>query len=82
MGLGATPSIIYAAICHLRQEEQRNPPSQIWYRKWLKKNPTLHTIKSKPIAHARVATHNEENLKAIFVEYLNTLTKYGIKCTK
>ena len=82
MGLGATPSIFYAAICHLRQQEQHNPPSQIWFRKWLKKNPTLHTIKSKPIAYARVATHSEEDLKAFFLEYQNTLTKYGIKRAK
>ena len=67
MGLGTTPSIIYAAICHLRQQEQRNPPSQIWFRNWLEKNPTLHTIKSKSIAHARVATHSEEDLKAFFL---------------
>ena len=82
MGLGATPSIIYAAIHHLSQQEQLNPPSQIWSRKWLKKNPTLYTIKSKPIAHARVATHSEEDLKAFFVEYQNTLTIYGIKRAK
>ena len=31
-GLGATPSIIYAAICYLRQQEKRNPPSLVWFR--------------------------------------------------
>jgi len=31
-GLEATPSIIYAAICHLRKQEQRNPPSLVWFR--------------------------------------------------
>ena len=82
MGLGATPSIIFAAICHLRQQEQLNPPSQIWFRKWLKKNPALHTIKTKPIAHARVATHSEEDLKRFFDDYQNTLAKYGIKRAK
>ena len=78
-GLGATFSIIYAAICHLRQQEKQNPPSLVWFRQWLKKNPTLHTIKTKPIAHVRLTIHSEADLKAFFIEYQNTLTKYGIR---
>jgi len=74
-GLGATPSIIYAAICHLRQQEQRNSPSLIWFQQWLKRNPTLHTIKTKPIANVRLTTHSEEDLKTFFVDYQNTLSK-------
>lgn len=81
-GLGATPSIIYAAICHLRQQEQRNPPSLVWFQQWLKRNPTLHTIKTKPIANVRLTTHSEEDLKTCFVEYQNTLSKYGIRHAK
>ena len=72
MGLGATPSIIYATICHLKQQEKKNPPSQVWFRQWLKKNPDLHTIMSKPIAPVRVTTHSEEDLKT-FLEYQDTL---------
>ena len=82
IGLGATPSVIYAAICQLRQQEKHNPPSHVWFRNWLKKNLSLHTFKTKPIVHVRVTTHTEEGLKAFFVEYQNTLTKYGIKRAK
>jgi len=48
----------------------------------LKKNLTLHTIKTKPIAHVRLTTHSEADLKAFFIEYQNTLTKYGIQRAK
>ena len=82
MGLGATPSIIYAAICHLRQQEKRNPPSLTWFRQWLKKNPSLHTIKTKPIAQVRITSHTEDDLNNFFLEYQNTLSKYGIKRAK
>ena len=82
VGLGATPSIIYAAICYLRQQEKRNPPSRSWFQKLLKRNPSLHTIETKPIAQVRIATHSEEDLKNFFVEYQNTLAKYGINRAK
>lgn len=82
MGLGATPSVIYAAICYLRQQEKLNPPSLVWFRQWLKKHSSLHTIKTKPIAHVRLTTHSEEDLKTFFVEYQNALSKYGIRRAK
>jgi len=41
MGLGATPSILYAAICHLHQQENCNPLSLRWFQLWFKKNPEL-----------------------------------------
>jgi len=52
MGIAATPAIILAAISHLRKAEQLDPPSRVWFQQWLKKNPSLHTIKTKPIARA------------------------------
>jgi len=67
MGLGATLLLIYAAICYLGQQEKLNPPSLVWSRQWLKKHSTLHTIKTKPIAHVRLTTHSEEDLKTFFV---------------
>jgi len=82
MGLGATPSILYAAICHLRQQENRNPPSLRWFQPWLKKNPVLHSIKTKPITQVHVRTHSEEDLKSFFLDYQNTLSKYGIQQAK
>ncbi|RPA96088.1 hypothetical protein L873DRAFT_1791846 [Choiromyces venosus 120613-1] len=82
MGLGTTPSILYATICHLHQQEKKNPPSLRWFQLWIKKNPHLHSIKIKPIAQARITTHSEEDVKDFFVEYQNTLLKYGIKRAK
>jgi len=82
MGLGATPSIQYAAICYLRQPENRNPPLLPWFQLWLKKNTELHSIKTKPIAQVRVRTHSEEDLKNFFLDYQNTLVKYGIQQAK
>jgi len=82
MGLGATPSIIYAAICHLHQQENRNPPSRRWFQEWIKNNPHLHSIKTKPIAHVRIRTHTEEDLKSFFLDYQNNLAKYGIQRAK
>jgi len=78
MGIAVTPSIIYAAICNLRQQEKASSPSWVWFREWLKKTPSLHTIKSKPIARARIATHTEADLKNFFTQYQSTLDKYGI----
>ncbi|RPA96322.1 hypothetical protein L873DRAFT_1845442 [Choiromyces venosus 120613-1] len=78
MGIGATPSIIYAAICHLKQQEKCSQPSISWFYKWLKKNSALHTIKTKPIAKARITTHRDEDLKTFFTNYQETLDHYGI----
>jgi len=82
MGIAATPAIIFAAISHLRKAEQLDPPSRVWFQQWLKKNPSLHTIKTKPIARARIMTHTEEDLKTFFVNYQNTLAKYNIDKAK
>ncbi|RPB04969.1 hypothetical protein L873DRAFT_1840235 [Choiromyces venosus 120613-1] len=82
MCFGATPSILYATICHLRQQEKKNPPSLRWFQLWIKKIPHLHSIKTKPIAQTRITTHSEEDVKDFFVEYQNTVSKYGIKRAK
>jgi len=82
MGIAATLAIIFAVISHPRQAGQRNPPSQVWFQQWLKKNPSLHTIKTKPIARARIMTHTEEDLKTFFVNYQNALSKYNIDKAK
>jgi len=77
MGIAATPAIIFAAISHLPQAEQQDPTSQVWFQQWLKKNPSLHIIKTKPITRARIMTHTEEDLKPFFVNYQNALSKYN-----
>ena len=82
MGLGATPSILYAAICHLRQQANRNPSSLRWFQLWLKKHPELYSIKTKPIAQVCVRTHSKEDLRNFFLDYQNTLSKYSIQQAK
>ncbi|RPA95749.1 hypothetical protein L873DRAFT_1929979 [Choiromyces venosus 120613-1] len=82
MGIGATPSIIYAAICHLKQQEKCSQPSISWFHKWLKKNSAFHTIKTKPIMRARITNHTEEDLKTFFTNYQETLDRYDIHCAR
>ncbi|RPB04655.1 hypothetical protein L873DRAFT_1666161, partial [Choiromyces venosus 120613-1] len=48
----------------------------------LKKNSALHTMKTKPIARARITTHTEEDLKIFFNNYQETLDHYGIHCAR
>ncbi|KAN0073436.1 hypothetical protein V8E54_008656, partial [Elaphomyces granulatus] len=62
MGMGATKKMVFAAICFLVVKA----PSWRWFQKWLKKTPTLHTIKTKPIARNRIDTHTEEDVKKWF----------------
>jgi hypothetical protein len=79
MGLGATKKMVYAAICFLVVHEQRKKaPSWRWFQKWLKNTPTLHTIKTKPIARNRIETHIEKDLENWFEKYRNTLDKYKV----
>ena len=82
IGMGATPSIIYAAICHLRQQQKCNRPSLRWFQLWLKNNAHLHSIKTKPIARVRVSTLSKEDLKSFVDEDQNSLVKLGIKRAK
>jgi len=82
MRIAATLAMIFAAISHLRKAEQLDHPSGVWFQQWRKKNPSLHTIKTKPIARARIMTHTEEDLKTFFVNPQNTLAKYNIDKAK
>ena len=82
MRLEATPSIIYAAISQLGQHEKLNSQSPVSFHHWLNRKSTIHTIKTIPIAHLRIITYTEDDLKTFFVLYLNTLTQYGIKRAK
>ncbi len=45
---------------------------------WLQNHKTLHTIKTKPIAHARLELHTEQDVKNWFKDYQETLTEYKI----
>ncbi|KAI1004935.1 hypothetical protein K3495_g3283 [Podosphaera aphanis] len=57
-------------------------PSSRWFCNWLKNNPDLHTIKTKPIATERLNTHTEKDYKACFKEYAQTLEQYQITSGK
>ncbi|KAH6716551.1 hypothetical protein BKA61DRAFT_307394 [Leptodontidium sp. MPI-SDFR-AT-0119] len=65
LGMGATHEMVRAAIGHLRaaQTPPLPPPSKRWFADWLKANKNLHTIKTKPIEHARLESHTEEDVK-------------------
>jgi hypothetical protein len=80
-GLGATKQMVFAAIGQLLLQSQppRKPPSWRWFQTWLKANPNLHTITTKPIARNRVDTHDEKDVEEWFDKYRATLAKYGIR---
>ena len=83
-GLGATFRQVFAAIGFLKTHESppKVPPSWTWFIKWLTKNPTLYTIRTKPIAYERVESHTEQDIKDWFKDYRQTLEKYRIKKLK
>jgi hypothetical protein len=84
-GLGATKTMLFAAICHLRQQEEppKPHPSWRWFQRWMKKHAAdLHTIKTKPIARARVETHTEETVEDWFVRLRKKLKERKIKKAK
>jgi len=64
-GLSATVRMVFVAITYLKAYESppKEPPSWSWFTKWLVKNPTLYTIKTKPITFERVESHTEQEIK-------------------
>ena len=57
-------------------------PSSSWFINWLRNNSSLYTIKTKPIAHARLNSHTEDDVKAWFQDYHDTLHEYKISKAK
>ncbi|KAH6698144.1 hypothetical protein BKA61DRAFT_583519 [Leptodontidium sp. MPI-SDFR-AT-0119] len=82
--MGATYEMVRAVIGHLRaaQTPPLPPPSKRWFADWLKANKNLHTIKTKPIKHARLESHTEEDVKKWFVELGEAIKKYKINSSK
>src|SRR6266480_588854 len=80
MGLGATKRMVFSAITFIRTHEEppKEAPSWRWFTLWLNKHPTLHTIKTKPIAHELVESHTEDEVKRWFEDYRQDTCKYGI----
>jgi hypothetical protein len=83
-GLGATKRMVFQAITFLKTHESppKEGPSWRWFAIWLHKVPTLHTIKTKPIAYERVESHTEESIKEWFEGLRETQEKYGIRKAK
>lgn len=61
------------------QFPDRPTPTRRWFQTWLKAHPKLHTIKTKLIAHARLDTHTEEDVRAWFGRLEYAVNQYKIK---
>src|SRR5258706_15532250 len=74
--------MVHSAIAHLKEAEipSKPPPSKRWYQGFLAANPTLfRTIKTKPIARARVTAYDLQTVEEWFVEYKSWCTEYEIE---
>ena len=49
MKLGTTKWMVFECIVYLRKKENEQEPSWRWFTLWLKANPGLHILKTKPI---------------------------------
>ena len=68
-GFGATKPMVYGVICALKEAEQREAPSEQWFRGWLLKNKdTIKTTRTKVIPRSRVTAQDEKDIEAWFVE--------------
>ena len=77
--IGATKDMLRNAINCLRRAKGKHKVSKSWFTTWVKPQPELHTIKSKPITRNRVAMHLLEDLRKWFDdEYTVALRETGI----
>jgi hypothetical protein len=53
-------------------------PGKSTFKRWYKNHSDLHTIKTKPIAQARLDSHTEEDVEAWFKEYREWVKKLKI----
>ncbi|RKF71406.1 putative multidrug resistance protein fnx1 [Golovinomyces cichoracearum] len=72
--------MVMSAITHLRAKMNPPPPAPTkrWFVSWLKKNPMLHTIHTKPISYARLDLHTEESVKEWFADLYKTVGEFEI----
>lgn len=78
MGLRATKQMVFSAITHLCEKDGEVAPSWSWFARWLKRNFTLHTLKTKPIEQARLELHTEKEVRDWFLGFSAALAKYKI----
>ncbi|EKD14288.1 multidrug resistance protein fnx1 [Drepanopeziza brunnea f. sp. 'multigermtubi' MB_m1] len=81
LGLGATLLMVRAGINHLRAPSL-SLVSQSWFKDWLRRNPDLYTIKTKPIERVRLESHTEEEIKKWFEELQKDMVLYNINIPK
>jgi hypothetical protein len=80
-GYGATKPMVYNAICQLLAADipLRKPPSQRWFQTWIKsQHKTFHTIKTRPIEAARVASHDILAIKEWFNEFKDVCNQLDV----
>lgn len=77
--MGATLSQVYSAAYFLhKQSGGTRQPEMDWLYRWIRRQPDLHTITTKPIDTHRVDTHTWEDVEGWFVKYQQTLDRYKI----
>ena len=78
LGLGATRSMIFTAVCKLRSPQP--PPSQSWLTKYIRNElQDFHFITTKPIAQQRTKAQDEPTITNWFNEYLKFILERSIK---
>ena len=73
--------MVFNAICQLLAAETpaRPPPSQRWFQTWIKtQHETFHTIKTRPIEAARVASHDANAIEQWFHEFKDVRNQLNI----
>ncbi|KFZ09595.1 hypothetical protein V501_05525 [Pseudogymnoascus sp. VKM F-4519 (FW-2642)] len=80
-GYGATKPMVFNAVCQLlaANNPPRKPPSQRWFQTWIKsQHETFHTIKTRPIEAARVASHDVLAIKEWFHEFKDVCNQLDV----
>ena len=83
-GLGATKSMVFAAIAHLRAAEipPKPQPTQRWFQTFLKAHPELfRKVKMKPIAINRISAQDIEDVQNWFVSWTAFCKEKGIQAS-
>src|SRR5436305_8781398 len=81
VGFYPTRQMIFAAVSHLKASElpPKPPPSWTWFTKFIKSQPGLHKIKTKPISRARSTAQDIEEVEKWFLGYKATIEEHQIK---
>ena len=80
-GYGATKPMVFNSVCQLLAADNppRKPPSQRWFQIWIKsQHETFHTIKSRPIEAARVASHDISAIKEWFHDFKDVCNQLDV----